>query len=692
MSNSPRPQITASELEEIDNPAALAWAAQWSQATEELLETSEYGTYRRDLREKLNRILDADDRLAFVSRRGAWLYNFWRDATHPRGLWRRTDPTSYLSGNPAWEILLDIDELAATEDENWVWKGATVLSGGNDATKEERHALIKLSRGGADAVVVREFDLKTRSFQPAGFHIPAAKTQVSWLNEDLVIIGTDTGPESLTSSGYPREARLWRRGTPLAMAPVILTGEISDVAASVHVDDHLVPPRLIATRALDFYNRKTWVATFSEDENIAWQLLDIPTDCQSLLAGRWLFLCPRTPYLDIPAGALAAIALDDFLKGERETRRIYTPEPQASLQNISFTQNALVLSELHNVATRLWVAPLNLPWELRELPIPAFITATVISTSPRDNDELWLHTSSFIEPASLYRFADVLAETQTPQLVGQAPHNFDATGLETRQHWAISADGTKIPYFITGKNLDSPTPTLVGGYGGFEVSLLPGYSGVRGVAWLEQGYNFVQPALRGGGEFGPQWHSQAVKENREKVFADHQAVLEDLVQRGYARPAQLAIRGGSNGGLLTATALTRYPEAFGAAVIQVPLTDMLRYNQWSAGASWMAEYGDPADPVQLKVLKRYSPLHNVAQVVARKYPPALVTTSTRDDRVHPAHARLFAQALASAGQQVDYFENIEGGHAGAADNAQVAQVESLVFSWLARALQLESAR
>ena len=337
-----------------------------------------------------------------------------------------------------------------------------------------------------------------------------------------------------------------------------------------------------------------------------------------------------------------------------------------------------MVTVLDDVATSITLHPLT-GGEAIRLELPELVTASVVATNAFYGDEVWVSASSFTEPATLYRW-DGVALTA----VKRAPAQFDATGLETRQHWVTSADGTQLPYFITGDFSRGKRPTLVGGYGGFEVSLTPGYSAVRGVAWLERGNFFVQPNLRGGGEFGPQWHSQVVKTNRHKVWQDHEAVLADVVERGYAEPEQIGIRGGSNGGLLTSGALTQYPQRLGAAVIQVPLTDMLRYHTWSAGASWMAEYGNPDDPAERAAIESWSPLHNVAPAPA--YPPALVTTSTRDDRVHPAHARLFAHALSAAGQPVDYFENTAGGHAGAADNDQVARVESLIYSWLVEQL------
>nr|VDG62181.1 Prolyl endopeptidase precursor [Streptococcus thermophilus] len=647
-SNAPDLSIDPAELDHITGEKALAWADAWSSQTEAHHADGHLAAQIRDA-------LDTDDKIPYVTRRGEYLYNFWRDREHPRGVWRRTTTGGYLGGRDEWEVMVDVDKLARDEGEDWVWKGAVVRPIAND------RALIRLSRGGADAVVVREFDVESLSFVDDGFTLPEAKSDVSWLDRDTLMVGTDLGTESVTQSGYPAQVRTWSRGTAIEDAPVVFRGERSDVAVGAHVDHTPGYERVIFERALDFYAAKTFIGD---------TLIDAPEDCIVVPHKQWLFLLPRTEFAGVPAGALAVIELDRFLAGERDMRTLIDDLP---IEDLSITATSLLVTVLDDVVTRIVRFELG-TWERSEVELPGAATASVVGTSPLDGDETWINVSSFTTPSTLLRDGEV---------VRQAPAVFDASGLETRQHWATSADGTKIPYFITGRftaGEPSAQPTLVGGYGGFEVSLTPGYSAVRGISWLEKGYYYVQPNLRGGGEFGPQWHSQVVKTNRHKVWEDHRAVLEDVVARGYSTPGQLAIRGGSNGGLLTSGALVQYPDLFGAAVIQVPLTDMLRYHTLSAGASWMAEYGDPDVPEERAAIESWSPLHNVADYPT--YPPALVTTSTRDDRVHPAHARTFALALAQAGQLVDYFENTAGGHAGAADNEQVARVESLIYTWL----------
>lgn len=663
-------------LEPIDSPEALEWATDWSDQTVSTLDTV---PQRTALKERLLAALDTDDRIPYVSRRGEKLFNFWRDATHPRGLWRTTTLESYLSGDPAWEVLIDLDALAEAEDENWVWKGAQVRAPEYDL------ALVKLSRGGADATVIREFDLVTATFVDTDpFTVPEAKTDISWLDRDTLLIGTDTGEGSLTTSGYPARVLTWKRGTDLAEAPLFFAGETSDVAVGAWVDPTPGWERVFVSRAVDFYNSREFVEI--NGELVA---IEVPDDCDVVIRKQWIFINPRTEFAGIPAGGLGVMDFGAFLHGEHAFEPVFTPTSSTSLQGLATTKNHLLLTLLDNVATSIMVVNISDPTgEQRALPLPEHTTAHIVATSALDGDEIWVQAASFTQPGTLLR--GDLGESPELTEVRHSPLQWDNAGLETRQHWAISKDGTKIPYFISGRFAEEPLPTLVHAYGGFEVSLTPGHSPTRGIAWMEKGHLFVEANLRGGGEFGPEWHSQATKLNRMRVFEDHRAVLEDLVARGYTSPEQLAIRGGSNGGLLTSGALTQYPEAFGAAVVQVPLTDMLRYHTWSAGASWMAEYGNPDDPEERAVIESYSPLHNVVGVDKRPYPPALVTTSTRDDRVHPAHARLFAQALKDAGQPVDYYENTEGGHAGASDNKQVAHVESLIYTWIESALGLVS--
>lgn len=676
-------------LLEIENPEALEWAAEQSEGTKDYLDPS--------VRERVLRSLDTDEKIPFVTRRGDYLYNFWRDGQHPRGVWRRITLDKYrevvatlgdAATSSSWEVLLDVDALAHEDEMNWVWKGASVLPHSYD------RALLKLSRGGADAVVIREFDLTTKTFVTSEpFVLPEAKSQVSWVDHDTVLVCTDFGDGSLTVSGYPGSSRLWRRGEHLEDAQEFFAGKTTDLLISAWADTTKGFERKFVRRAVDFYTARTFVET---DKGL--QILEIPEDASVMIHREWMFVMPRSEWAGIPLGGLGAINFDAFLAGERDFRLVYTPTETSSLQSMSFTKNHVLLTLLDNVASRIEKVTLDdLFGEHSVVELPELVTASVVAADD-DSNEAWISASSFTQPSTLYRFADNQLEE-----FAQTPAQFDSTGLETRQHFATSEDGTQIPYFITGAfhaegtDTHQPQPTLVSAYGGFEHALVPYYPVARG-RWLEQGRYFVQANLRGGSEYGPQWHEQILKTNRYKIYQDHQAVLKDLAERGYAKPEEIIVRGGSNGGLLTSVALTSYPELIGAAVVQVPLVDMLRYHLWSAGASWMAEYGDPNKPEEREALLAYSPLQNIAAHPEHQltdadhlinkdkepvaYPPALVTTSTRDDRVHPAHARLLTLALQQAGQEVDYYENPEGGHAGAADHEQVAFMEALVEGWI----------
>jgi prolyl oligopeptidase len=655
-------------LEDVTGPAALDWVRERNaQTTGEL----SGGARFEELRTEIRQVLDADDRIPFVRRRGAYLYNFWQDAAHPRGLWRRTTLGEYRRPRPDWEVLLDVDALAEKENESWVWQGATALRPGG-----YRLALVELSRGGADASVVREFDIEQRRFADDGFELPEAKTDVGWIDADRVYVGTDFGPGSLTTSGYPRVVKEWRRGTPLAEAAVVYEGEPQDVAVHAAHDPAEGFERDFVVRSLDFY-RSEWRLRGSDGSLIR---LPVPDDASVDVHREWLVIRTRSPWevggATYQAGTLLAARFEEFLAGDQELTVLFEPDAHTSLAYHAWTRGHLILNMLRDVRSELAVlTPSEGPWQRAALPgVPELAHTDLVATDPYDSDEYMLVSSGFTEPSTL-RLGYVGGE---PETLKQAPAFFDASHLSVRQFFATSADGTQVPYFVTGPDDPQAGPTLLTGYGGFEISLTPTYSGIIGRGWLARGGTYVVANLRGGGEYGPQWHQSAIKENRHKVYEDFAAVAADLAQRRITRPARLGIQGGSNGGLLMAVMLTRYPELFGAIVGQVPLTDMRRYNELLAGASWMAEYGDPREPAEWEYLRPFSPYHNVE--AARHYPPVLFITSTRDDRVHPGHARKMVARLRETGHDVSYYENIEGGHGAAADNEQRA------FNW---ALMLE---
>ncbi|MEV5652973.1 prolyl oligopeptidase family serine peptidase [Nocardia sp. NPDC052254] len=677
-------------LEDVTGERALSWARAHNEVVIEQFATSDRFD---DLDQRILSMLDTDTRIAYPTRRGAWLYNFWRDAEHPRGLWRRTTFDDYRTDTPAWDVLIDLDALATAEGENWVWGGAAVL-------RPDQHlALISLSRGGADAKVVREFDLTSRQFRAPdgpeqGFHLPEAKSQLRWIDADTVYVGTDFGPGALTDSGYPRVVKRWRRGTPLSEARTVFEGEPGDVMVSAGYDRTPGYERHWVARATDFFNESVYLL---DPDDGTLRLIDVPSDAAESWYKNWLLVQLKSSWEiaghRYPPGALLAIDIDEFFSGARDFDLVFEPDAHTSLHGYGWTENHLLLITLEDVQTKLHVltpgaapSPSGL-WSREPLAdTPPMATTSVMNLDPLESgDEFMLTTSGFTTPATL--LAGSVGATATP--LKHEPEYFDAAGLDTEQFFARSDDGTMVPYFVIRHrdHRGTPGPTVISGYGGFEVSRTPGYSGVAGMGWLERGGTWVMANIRGGGEYGPQWHTQAQKADRHKVYEDFSSVARDLVTRGITTAVQLGAVGGSNGGLLMGVMLTRYPELFGAIVCQVPLLDMKRYHLLLAGASWMAEYGDPDKPEEWDYISRYSPYQIAAAAdPARAYPPILITTSTRDDRVHPGHARKMAALLESQGRTVWYHENIEGGHGGAADNKQMAFQSTLIYEFFTRML------
>ncbi|OBJ25200.1 prolyl oligopeptidase [Mycobacterium colombiense] len=655
-------------LEDVTGDEALDWVRARNEPTLARFRDENFERMRTEALE----VLDTDARIPYVVRRGEHLYNFWRDAANPRGLWRRTTLDSYRTETPEWDVLIDVDELGRADGEKWVWAGAGVIY------PEYTRALVSLSRGGSDASIVREFDMLTRQFVDDGFELPEAKSQVSWADPDTVLVGTDFGPGSLTDSGYPRVVKRWRRGTPLAEAETVFEGARSDV--NVVASTSRVPgyERTLIGRALDFWNEEVYELRGSELIRI-----DAPTDASVSPHREWLLIELRSDWSlgedTYTAGSLLAANYDEFLAGTAHLQVVFEPDEHTALNHYAWTKDRLLIVSLADVASRVEIVT---PGDWRREPvagIPA-ATNTVVVSADDTGDEFFLDSSGFDSPSRLMRGTD---DGKLEQ-IKSAPGFFDAENISVTQNFATSQDGTSIPYFVVRPGgpqaSDGPAPTLLYGYGGFESSNTPGYSGVLGRLWLARGGTYVLANIRGGGEYGPGWHTQAMREGRHKVAEDFAAVATDLVDRGITTVAQLGAQGGSNGGLLMGIMLTQYPERFGALVCSVPLLDMKRYHLLLAGASWVAEYGDPDNPDDWAFISEYSPYQNIS--ATRRYPPVLMTTSTRDDRVHPGHARKMTAALEAAGHPVFYYENIEGGHAGAADNEQVAFKSALTYSFL----------
>jgi prolyl oligopeptidase len=666
-------------LEDVTGDQALEWVkARNAESMAELASTPSFQGLKNDLLA----ILDSSARIPYISKRGPYYYNFWRDAKNPKGLWRRTTLEEYRKPEPKWDVLIDLDALAKAENENWVWARAQVLRPGY------KRALVSLSRGGADADVVREFDMETRAFVKDGFQLPEAKSGVSWIDQDHVYVSTDFGPGSMTTSGYPRIAKLWTRGTPLSAAKTVYEGKPEDMSISAVFDDTPGFERHFVSRAIAFYKSEM----FLRKADGALVQIDVPDDANPMVEREWLMVELRSAWSvggkTYQAGSLVATRFDDFLRGKRDFTVLFEPTARSSLAGASWTRHHLIVNVLEDVKNVLFVltpSRADDAWKRELLPgAPAFSTVSASGVDPDESDDYFLNVSGYLAPATL-QYGRI---GQAPEKLKEMPAFFDASPLEVTQHFARSKDGTKVPYFQVSRKgavQDGARPTLLYGYGGFEISMTPGYSPLVGRGWLSQGGVYVVANIRGGGEYGPRWHQAALKQNRLRAYEDFAAVAEDLFARKVTSPAHLGIEGGSNGGLLMGNMLTLHPQLFGAVVCQVPLLDMKRYSHLLAGASWMAEYGDPDKPEEWVFIQAFSPYHNVKPGV--KYPPVLFTTSTRDDRVHPGHARKMMAKMRDMGYDVRYYENIEGGHGGAANNEQAAHMQALAFTFLSQKLK-----
>ncbi|MGH3776809.1 MAG: prolyl oligopeptidase family serine peptidase [Pseudonocardiaceae bacterium] len=665
-------------LEDVTGERALSWVRERnSETVAELTGGSRFETLRAEIRE----VLDSTDRIPRITRRGGYRYNFWRDREHPRGLWRRTTLAEYRKERPDWEILLDVDALARDEDENWVFHGAQCLR------PDYRWALVSLSRGGADAAVVREFDIDRREFVTDGFQLLEAKSFVGWIDADRIYVATDFGPGTLTTSGYPRTVRQWRHSTPLAEAEVVYEGRPDDISVSAYHQHTEGFERDFVRRAVDFYHCELYQRCGDRLRRV-----EVPDDAIVGVYRQWLLIELRSDWTvgeTYPAGCLLVTDFDDFMAlgggAAAGLRVLFTPDEHTSLAGYSWTRHHVILDLMHDVVSHLSVLTPAEDWGARSLTgTPPLCSASAYGTDPDTDDEYLLDINGFLTPSTL---AMGTIGAGPAVALKQEPFLFDGEGLAVHQHFAVSDDGTRIPYFVVAPDSAVPLggwPTLLYGYGGFEISLQPGYGGARGRAWLARGGCYVVANIRGGGEYGPRWHSAALKRHRHLVYEDFAAVARDLVTRGITTPPRLGAEGRSNGGLLMGVMLTRYPELFGAIVAAVPLLDMLRYHELLAGASWTAEYGDPDDPAQREHLLRFSPYHQLH--AGRRYPPTLLTTSTRDDRVHPGHARKLVARMREYDLPVSYYENIEGGHGGAADNEQAAFMSALAYEFLWRHL------
>ena len=658
-------------LEKVEDEKALEWVEDMNKKSLGVLTSHEKYD---DIYQKSLEIYNSDERIAYPNVYGDFVYNFWQDADHVRGIWRRSSKENYMSGNPDWEILLDLDEMSKKDDVKWVYKGATGLY------PDYKRFMVFLSRGGGDATIKKEFSVEDKSFVNNGFSLPEAKGSVNWIDENTLIVSTDFGKGTLTTSGYPRQVKIWERGTDISEAKTIFEGDSTDVGIWGMTINKADNTYTLIHQGMTFFTSSTYI--FEDNEIIK---LDIPEDADiNDILNRQVIIHLKSEWRvddnSYPQGSLISADYNELLKGNHDIKLISAPTENSSITSASATKNMLIVNMLNNVKSELYTYIFeNGNWKKEKVDAPEMGSIGIVDTDSR-SDEYFFNFENFLLPSTLY-FAN--ASSSEISKVKSLPSFFDGSKYKVWQYETESKDGTMIPYFVVGpKNINhnGRNPTLLNAYGGFEVSRDPFYLGTYGAGWLEQGGVYVLANIRGGGEFGPAWHQAGRKEKRQNVFDDFHSVAEDLISRNITSGEHLGIMGGSNGGLLVGVAFTQRPELYEAVVCLVPLLDMKRYNKLLAGASWMDEYGNPDIPEEWAYLSKYSPYHNVRKNV--NYPEVFFSTSTRDDRVHPGHARKMVAKMTDMGHNVFYFENTEGGHGLASTNEQKAKSAALRYVYL----------
>lgn len=665
-------------LEEARSDRALAWVRAENEKTLAALTTD---SRFEGLKSDALAIFDATDRIPGVSFTPHGLINFWQDAKNPKGLVRRTTIASYRTETPAWETILDIDALAKAEGKEWVYQGMNCLPPAGT------RCLVSLSDGGKDAATIREFDVTTKSFVEGGFVLPESQGSAAWVDADTLVIGRDFGPGTLTESVYPFTAREWKRGTAIADAPEIFRGEPTDVWSGVTLlrDAASTIHARLAFRGVSFHETEYFVWHSGK-----WLPLDLPKKAApyGIVDGQILFTTDvewKVGDQVFPADALVSADLAAWKADPNGAKKtlVWAPGPRQTKQGGAITANGIYVSLLDNVRGQvLRFDHDGKSWSSRRIALPD--NATVgIAASSNQSDEIMFSVTDFLTPSTLYYAPDGASAA----VIKTSPARFDAAGMAVEQFEATSADGTKIPYFVVkpkGMKADGSTATLLTGYGGFQVPRLPAYLGATGKLWVERGGAYVLANLRGGGEFGPSWHQSAIRENKQRTWDDFIAVAQDLVTRKITSPQHLGIQGGSQGGLLVGTAFTQRPDLFNAAVVQIPLFDMMRYHVIGRGASWIGEYGDPRIAEQRSWIEPYSPYQKL--LPGKTFPKVMYVTSTADDRTHPSHGRKAAARMAANGQPYLYFEDMTGGHSGGVDNEQRGRLQALQQVYLMQQL------
>jgi prolyl oligopeptidase len=663
-------------LEEIETPRVLAWVEAQSAAT---LQRFSDAAVMADC-EILKAIFDRPDNIATPNRRAGRLFNPWKDAANPRGVWRVTTLESFCCDAPDWDVLIDVDALAAREGEDWVWRGGVSLP------PVHERAIVHLSRSGSDAVVLREFDLSKRDFVPDGFNLPESKSSIAWLDRDTVLLSSPLGTGMATRSGLPRTIRLWRRGGDPLTAPVVFETTEESMGVWASLDRGVVQERVWFIEKPGMINANIWIG----DRNGPSTRVDVPPDCWAQTSRDWLAVKPRAAWTlggeTYAPDTVIGMSFPAFLAGERGFTRLFEPQDRRALQGFFWCGGRLVLSILDDLRPSFEViTPSEGEWSRRVITgLPDLGTAHVwpFDIEPEEsNGDLLATTHDPLTPPSLF----LIKPHAAPQLLKRAPQAFDPTGLVGTRHEAISTDGTRIPYVQVGPPGETgDAPVHLYGYGGFGISMPPYYNSAIGKLWLERGGTAVIAHLRGGREFGTAWHEAARRQGRRLAHDDFAAVAADLVRRGVTRPGRIAAEGGSNGGLLIANMLTRYPQHFGALFCTMPVIDMRRYAKLLIGPAITDEYGDPDKPEDWAFLAGISAYHVAAP--GQAYPPILIATSRRDDRAHPGHARKMAAKLQAMGYEAHFYELATGGHSYGKDHADTAAFMSLGYAFLRRAI------
>ena len=666
-------------LEEVEGEAALAKVDVWNKASAKKMQGAVY----QEMKASLLEVYNSPEKIPYGSYRNGEIHNFWQDAAHKRGLWRKTSLASYKTQAPNWETVLDIDALAKEEDKNWVYKGNSC-----NPPKNER-CMVSLSIGGKDAVERREFDTVTKTFVKDGFFSAASRSGTAWLDDDTLLITTNFGEDTMTDSGYPRIAKMWKRGTPMTAARSLMSADKSDVAIWAYtVKNETGKNEILVSKSLTFFERDYfWIPQSGPN---AFKPVKVPVPNNASLSSEFkgqILMSLNSDWRGHKSGAVVSFSKDDFFADGKidKVHQLIRPGARQSIGGYGATKSKVMMSVFDNVAGAAYAFDFdNGKWTKTKLDFPANGNVSISGTNENE-DIAFVNTESFLSPDSYW---SIDTSTMKIEKLRSLPDWFDSASMTVEQFQVASSDGTKIPYFVVRPKdikYDGSNATLLYGYGGFKIPINPSYSATVGRAWLERGGVYVSANIRGGSEFGPEWHQAGLKTKRQLIYDDFIAVAEDLIDRKITSPRHLGIHGRSNGGLLMGVMFTQRPDLFNAVVIGVPLLDMRRYHKLLAGASWVGEYGDPEDQgAEGEYIRTLSPYHNIRSDV--KYPEPYIYTSTKDDRVHPGHARKMAQRLEDLGLPFQYYENIDGGHAGAANLEETAHSYALIYSYLAAKL------